>query len=74
MARNNLTSEPDGGIPTDEQAAAIIADRDSCQNPSPKSQAPDTAGYPYGDGSYSEGARKSLDRLVQGAYGSGGSR
>lgn len=70
MPKNNSTSEPDNVIPSDEQAAEMIAARDADQAPASQVQAPDTAGHPYGDGSYSEGHRKSLDRLIKStAYG-----
>lgn len=73
MAKNNLTSEPDGPIPTDEQAAKMIQDRDADYATDSNPQAPDTAGHPYGDGAYSEGARSTLDRLRKGApYGAAG--
>lgn len=74
MAKNNLTSEPDDVIPTDEQAAKM--EQQSEQDEGYSSQAPDTAGHPYGDEAYSEGARSTLDRLRKGAaYGvAGGSK
>lgn len=74
MAKNNLTSEPDGPIPTAEQAAQMIQERDADYGTKPSPLA--AAGHPYGDDAYSEGARSTLDRLRKGApYGvAGGSK
>lgn len=73
MAKNNLAPEPDNVIPTDDQAAKLMQQSEEDEGYSSGTTATDDAGHPYGDGSYSEGSRKSLDRLRKGAaYGAAG--
>lgn len=58
------TSEPDNQVPTDDQAKAMLKNRDEEMYGSDDTP-PKPVGHPYGDGSYSEGARGSLDRLIK---------
>lgn len=62
--------EPDGVIPTDEQAAEELSQNESDQVSDSDLQPPDTAGHPYGDGNHNETGSKTLDRLKNSSYGS----